>query len=633
MTGAFRLAAASLVALAAIPAHAQSLDELREMSIDDLANVNVTSVSKTDQSLGDAAAAVYVIHRDEIVRSGAATLPEILRLAPNLQVYQRSPAEWVVTARGLNGNTAAQSYSNKLLVLIDGRPVYTPLFSGVYWDMPDLVPDSIDRIEVISGPGATLWGANAVNGVINVITRDSSQLDGFYADLRAGPDRQLGGVRIGGSAGDELSFAVHARALREDAFDLAGGASAQDDWRRVGGGFRVDWTPTMRDRVMLEGEIFDGALDRPGGTAEDIAGRHLSLRWNRQTSAAGELQAQLFYDRITRNAQASGGGNFSVDTYDAELQHNWLVDGRHSVVAGAGARIADYRIDGTPSFFFDPPSRGLFIANAFVQGNFALSPALTATAGIKLERLPFAGVSLLPEVRLAWKATPSILLWGAVSRAVRSPTPFDVDVEERAGLVSLSGNPAFRTEKLTAFELGTRMQPSPGLSYSATLFYHRYDDLRTVEIVPGPGLSLSWGNALEGEIYGLDAWGDLRLLPWWTLTAGLTVIERDLAFKPGGSGILGTAQLGTDSPYVVKLQSAMNLGRDVTLNLNFRAYGDLRGGAVSDYRELGGRLAWQASQGITLSVTGTNLLHDRHLQYPGGDLVPRRLMAGAELAF
>jgi iron complex outermembrane recepter protein len=216
---------------------------------------------------------------------------------------------------------------------------------------------------------------------------------------------------------------------------------------------------------------------------------------------------------------------------------------------------------------------------------------------------------------------------------VRSPTPFDVDVEERFGPVSLSGNPTFRTEKLTAFELGTRVQPARGLSFSLALFYHRYDDLRTVEIVPGPGLSLSWGNGLKGNLYGFEAWADWRPTSWWTLAGGVTVLKRDFRFKAGATGILGTAQLGTDPPYYATLRSAMKLGPRVALDLDFRAVGALRDSAVPSYQELGGRLAWQVTPQITLLVTGSNLLHEHHQEYPGGDLIPRRVMAGVELRY
>jgi iron complex outermembrane receptor protein len=628
--------AAALIALS-LPwsdARGQEVENLRGMSIDDLAEVNVSSVSKTDQPLSEAAASIYVISRDDIIRSGATTLPEMLRLAPNLQVYQKTPSDWVVTARGLNGNSAAQSYSNKLLVLIDGRTVYTPLFSGVYWDLPDVLPDNVDRIEVISGPGATLWGANAVNGVINIITRSSSESKGLYADARAGPDRQAIGARISGRAGHDVSYEIHGRYLHEDAFDLASGASAHDPWHHLQGGLRVDWTPGDADLLTLQGDLFGGRNGQPGATAEHMSGRNLVARWNRNLGSAGELGAQLFYDRIARDSRAVGGGKFHTDTFDAELQHN-ITLGAHSIVWGLGARTVDYMIEGTPGFFFVPPHRNLFIANGFAQDSIALGKALTFTGGIKAEHLPYAGTSVLPEARLAWKVGPKTLLWASVERAVRSPTPFDEDVQERVPpLVALSGNPQFRTEKLWSFELGTRLQPTQGFSLSATAFYHRYQDLRTIEFGTGPAaLNLTWGNNLKGDVYGIEAWADLQLSSWWSLSGGATWLHRDLVFSDGGSGLLGPTQAGNDPPYVFTLRSSMSPLTDVTFSLGARAVGRLSGSEVPPYAELDGRVAWQVTSALALSVSGTNLLHKRHQEYPGADSIPRRIMGGVELRY
>jgi iron complex outermembrane receptor protein len=634
--GLIALIAALAVAGASDSARAQEIEALRGMSIEDLQNINVTSVSKTDMPLSDAAAAIYVISHDDVLRSGATTIPEMLRLAPNLQVYEKSPWEWVVTARGLNGNDAAQSFSNKLLVLIDGRTVYTPLFSGVYWDLPDVLPDDIDRIEVISGPGATLWGANAVNGVINIITRRSSDTKGFHADLRAGPDRQALGARISGRAGRNLSYEVHGRFLHEKHADASSdGASAEDGWHHGELGFRADWTPRDADLLTLEGEIFKGRNYQPLAMREDTSGGNLNLRWTRQLNGGGQIQAQAFYDRIERDDRASGGGLFHTQTYDAEIQHNFTT-GSHAIVWGGGARLVDYRIDGTPSFFFTPAHRGLFIANAFAQDSIGLSDSLTLIAGMKAERLPYAGTSILPEVRLAWKLAPSALVWASVERAVRSPTPFDEDVQERVGTaIALSGNRLFTTEKLTAFELGTRLQPAPSLSLSLTGFYHLYDDLRTVELFAGPAalLNLTWDNNLKGHTYGIETWADWRVTSWWTISGGATLLARHFTFKPGGGGLLGPDQNGNDPPYVVKLRSSFNPLRDVSFDAEFRAYGPLHASTVKAYQELDARLAWQVTPKITLSANGTNLLHDRHREYEGGDFIPRRIMGGLELRY
>ncbi len=626
--GAFAMSAAftSHASAAAV----ETGQDLANLSIEQLAQLEIRSVSKRPEPLSEAPASLYVIDHDQIVRSGAVTLPEILRLAPNLQVYQQTPAHWVVTARGLNGAPFAQSFSNKLLVMVDGRTVYTPLFSGVYWDMPDLLPDDIERIEVISGPGATQWGANAVNGVINIITRNSSSTTGAYAHVQAGTSEQVAGLRFGGQASPDLSYRVYAKGLRQDAFEIPGDGSARDKWHRLGGGFRLDWTPTSKDSVMFEGDIFSGRDEQLAPGHESLSGRDLVVRWNRESDAGQHLQVQAFYDRSSRDSRSAGGGSFVLDTYDVDLQHSLPLGPRNTLVWGGGARVGDYRITGTPSFFFEPSSRDLFLANAFVQDTFALSPKLSVTGGLKAERDPYVGLSLLPEVRVAFKPAESTLLWASMEHAVRSPTPFDVDVQERVPGVTLSGNRDFRTEKLTAYELGVRAQPLAGLSFSATAFYHDYDDLRSVELGSGPGLDLYWGNGLAGHSYGLEAWASTRPMPWWTLSAGMTLLKEDFHFKRGSTALLPTYQNGIDPGHQFTLRSAMNLGSSVMLDLDLRSVGRLENGGIPAYAELGGRLAWNVSDHLTLTVSGANLLHDHHVEYMGGDAIPRRVLAGLE---
>src|SRR5579884_3719995 len=306
-------------------------EDLSNLSIEQLAQIQVRSVSKRAQPLSDAPTAIYVIDHDQIVRSGALTIPEMLRLAPNLQVYQQAPGRWVVTARGLNGNPAAQSFSNKLLVLIDGRTVYTPLFSGVYWDLPDLLPDDIERIEVISGPGATLWGANAVNGVINIITRRAASTSGGFASVDVGTGQQVIGLRFGGSAGQDLSYRIYGRWIREDAFELPTGSSSGDGWHRLGGGFRTDWTPTEQDVVTVQGDIIHGEEDQAGSSSESISGHDLVAKWNREPSADEHLQLEAFYDEIARG-QTPSSPSFHVSTYDIDLQHSFSLGRAHQIV-------------------------------------------------------------------------------------------------------------------------------------------------------------------------------------------------------------------------------------------------------------------------------------------------------------
>lgn len=634
------IGACALCCALASPATAQQLasadqqPDLSNLSIEQLAQLPVTSASKREQPLNDVPASLYVIDHDQIVRSGAVTIPQMLRLAPNLQVYQTSPSNWVVTARGLDGDPADQSFSNKLLVLIDGRTVYTPLFSGVYWDMPDLLPDDIERIEVISGPGATLWGANAVNGVINIITRSASSTSGAYASARAGTNEQVAGLRIAGSAGRQLSYRAYLRWLHQDAFELPGDGSAEDSWHRFGGGFKVDWTPSAPDLVTFQGDAFGGREVELLGPSEDISGHDLVVLWNRDMGDGQQLQVQAFYDRIARG-EVSTSPAFHIDTYDVDLQQSLRLGSRNQLVVGGGARVAHYKINGIANFFFfTPEGRNLFLANAFIQDTFAVSSKLSVTGGLKAEHDPYVGTSLLPDFRIAYKAVPSTLLWASVSHAVRSATPFDEDVQERGegGIITISGNRDFRTEKVTAYQLGLRSQPLSALSFSVTGFYNRYDDLRTIELGTGPGLlNLFWGNSLAGTTYGVEAWGSLSIAPWWTLSAGTTLMRENFHFKQGATlPGLGTFQNGLDPDRQFTLQSSMDLGNSVTFDLNFRDVGKLNHGGIPAYAELGGRLAWNMTNHFALSLSGQNLLHAHHIEYAGGDEIPRVVLLGLE---
>jgi iron complex outermembrane receptor protein len=630
VTPGFAGALAIGCALWADSAGAQTDQALRDMSIEDLAQISVSSVSKTDEPVSDAAAAIFVITHDDIRRSGAATLPEMLRLAPNLEVYQQGPGQWVVTARGLDGNPGAQSFSNKLLVLVDGRSVYTPLYSGVYWDLPDVLPADIDRIEVISGPGATLWGANAVNGVINIITRSAARTQGLLLDLRAGTSRQALGARLGGQWGDSLAWRAALRWLHEDAGFSATGTSAQDSFERLGLNAQIDWTPSLHDTVTARGEVSNGRLGDADLSHEDTATRNLSLRWQRQ-QAAGAIQVQATYDRVERTTLPENS-SFFTEAWDLDAQQSLALGARHHLVWGGGLRLTHYGIDGTASLKFDPAVGTLDLADAFVQDKVELTPGLSLTAGLKLEKDPDAPASVLPELRLAWKPASTTLIWAAMSGAVRSPTPFDRDVEEQAGPVTLSGDKSFRTEKLTAYEIGLRAQPARTLSFSATAYYNDYARLRSIELLPGPGLNLIWGNKLYGHTYGLDAWFNWRPLAWWTLSGGTALISEHFAFAPGASGLLGTAQLASDPSSQFRLRSAFNLPAAFEFDAMVRAVGPLPSPYVPAYREMDVRLARPISGKARLQVTGTNLLHARHQEYPGGDFIPRRIMAGLDLA-
>jgi iron complex outermembrane receptor protein len=611
------------------------VEDLRELSIDQLAQVQVTSVAKSPEPLSDAPAAIYVISHDDIIRSGAISLPEILRLAPNLDVVQTSASSYIITARGFSGNVTDQNFTNKLLVLIDGRSVYTPLYSGVYWDVQDVPPEDIERIEVISGPGATLWGANAVNGVINIITRKSSQTQGGVIDIAGGSLGMSIGVQYGGRISDDLTWRVYAKSFTEYDTVTASGAKADDDWSKPQGGFRLDWTPTAADAVTFQGDAYSGDESQAGEPDQYISGGDLETRWTHAWQDGSSLQVQADYDQTDRGTP-DGDGHFTLATYDLDVQDSFAPDARNEVVFGGGLRFSRYAIAGSASLLFEPPRRWLDLSNAFVQDTFSVTRALKLIAGLKLEDDPFSGLAVLPDLRLSWKPVDQAMLWAAVSRAIRSLTPFDRDVVEKIGpTVFLIGGPDFQPETLTAYELGARVQFTPRLSFSISGYYNAYDDLKTIEPAPGGFIPLRWGNMMDGYTYGFEAWGEYRLAPWWRLDASFDDLEEHLTFKAGASGLLGTAQAGDDPEHQASLKSSMDLPHNVTLDADLRYVSALPDPAVPAYVELNGRIGWNINEHVQLSLSGFNLLHAHHLEFPASEAnaAPRSVLAELRLRF
>ena len=634
LAAAFAMLALSAV-VAAQMADRAGAEALKGLSLEELANVEVTSASKSTQLLSEAPAAIYVITHDDIVRSGAQSVPEVLRLAPNLQVTQLSANNYVVTARGFGGDPQAQNFANKLLVLIDGRSVYTPLYSGVYWDAQEVLLEDVARIEVISGPGATLWGANAMNGVINIITRTAAETQGSLAGAAGGNLERNIDARHGGQLNETTQYRIYTKLIDNSALELPDGTSAHDAWTKVQGGFRIDWARTA-DALTLQGDAYRATENQLDAGDVGIAGANMLTRWQ-HTTEGSQLQVQAYVDQTQRRAPI-GGDAFVLHTYDVEIQDALAAGPNQRVVVGAGERVNSYGITNSDSLLFVPPSRTLNLADVFAQDTISLGRPVKLTIGLKLEDDPYSGWTPLPDIRASWDVGDKTLLWAAVSRSIRSPTPFDDDVVEKSGgRVFLTGNAQFDPEKLTAYEIGYRAQPSALVSLSVSSFYNVYDDLRTIEPDSSTNfLPLHWGNLMQGDTYGVEAWSNVQLTDWWRLAPGVKWLHKDLHFSPGASGLLGLAQAGADPSTQAQLRSSMNFGPAVTFDASLQHVSALPAPMTPGYYDVTARLAWRVSKMVDLSLSGFNLTHAHHIEFAvadGGEEISRSFIGAVRVTF
>src|SRR5579859_7008191 len=457
--------ALSLCAASAAEADGPStIVELKQLNVEDLMNVEVTSVSRHPEKLLAAASAIQVITQEDIRRSGATSIPEALRLADNLQVAQKNSHDWAISARGFNTDLA-----NKLLVMIDGRTVYTPLYSGVFWDVQDYLLEDIDRIEVISGPGGALWGANAVNGVINIITKSAKDTQGMYAEAGGGSQPQdFAGVRYGGALGADTAFRVYSKYFDRSAEVLANGDSASDSWRQGRAGVRVDSEASARDRLTLQGDYYDSRESEQTGGIAALSGANVLGRWTRSVSENSDWSLQSYIDQThlgdpvapltVSGVQFSPPGTLYDDltTYDVDFQDRFSLGARHRVVWGLGYRRTQDAVIEAPAVGFFPAVLDQNLYSGFVQDEIAFPKNLSFTLGTKLEHNDYTGFEFEPDARFSWAVSSEQALWAAVSRAVRTPSRIDHDLSEGTPpyLVLLKGSANFTSEALLAYELG-----------------------------------------------------------------------------------------------------------------------------------------------------------------------------------
>jgi iron complex outermembrane receptor protein len=628
--------------------------DLTSLSLEQLLNTTVTSVSKTTEKRLQAPAAIYVITQEDIRRSGVTTLAEALRLAPGVDVARINSNQWAVGIRGFNSGL-----SRSTLVLIDGRSVYTPLFAGTYWDVQDTMLEDVDRIEVIRGPGGALWGANAVNGVINIITKNSHETQGSLATAGGGTEeKDFVGYRYGGKTSDDLAYRFYGKYFDRDASHSTVGDN--DDGSRMGqAGFRTDWQFDRHNSLTFQGDTYKGREDERvtdvtytapfAQTTEDNNtpfGGNVLGRWKHEESAHSNMALQFYYDRTDRNDPDLKAG---LDTFDLDFQHSLPLGNRHALTYGTGYRVTADHVDGIPAIKnLLPADKTLNLWSAFVQDQITVVPErLNFTLGSKVEHNDYTGWEFQPNGRLAWTPTPKQTLWSSVSRAVRTPSRVDRNPDIALGAVGTGlpppfpaiaafryiPNEHFRSETILAYELGYRVQPSKSFYASIDGFFNRYDHLQSINILslrtesdPPPDKFLFpfvFENGLKARVYGgeLDSvWNPLR---WWRLEGTYSYLRLN-EDKKGGTldGVSETSVEGSSPRHQVMFRSSMDL-HSFEIDPMVRYVSGLPAQKTPAYWTMDLHLGWHARRHLELALVGQNLFQARHPEFGDANEIQR----------
>jgi iron complex outermembrane receptor protein len=606
-----------------------SLIYLKSLSIEELMQTRITSVSKKSEELFSVAAAVTVITQQDIQRAGVQSIPEALRLVPGLQVAQIDGSRYAIGARGFN-----EFFANKLLVLIDGRSIYTPLFSGVNWAAEDTIIEDIDRIEVIRGPGATVWGANAVNGVINIITKHSEQTQGGMVSTVIGShDLPMASARYGGRINDYTSYRLFAKGFQRESFDSTDGGDANDSWKSLRTGFRIDSNHTDNDELSLQGEIYDNEAEATGDVigftvlqgTEVLSGGHLLANWEHQLSNESTLDFQFYYDHTQRDLVIA---EEIRDTIDLEFKHHWEPQGVHDIVWGAGYRWTADDITGTIPISFSPDSRTDELWSAFIQDDInIIKDKVWITLGSKFEHNDYSGLEIQPSIRLRYKPTEKQIIWAAVSHAVRTPARSDHDLVTNLGSVDLGGgysamaqvlgDERFDSEKLVAYEVGYRLQPNAKLSLDLATYYNVYDDIRSLNPDPESPWIIYFGNSAEGNTYGFEIQATWQATRNLKVFAAYTFLDIDLTDTYPLTASDSVSEETLSPKHQVQIRSYLDLPHNLALDTELY-YVDTIGQdntTIDPYLRFDLQISWQPKDSFRLSVGAENLFNSSHQEF------------------
>lgn len=610
---------------------------LKRMSVEELLAQPVISVSRRAEAWSQAPSNVFLIRNQAVGSTGANTLPELLRMAPGFFVAQKSASEWAVNARGF---VRTNSASNKLLVTIDGRTAYSPLFSNVFWESTSVFLPDLDRIEVISGPAGSTWGANAVNGVISIQSKSAHDTLGGFVSVTTGTEQDGFAARYGTKFGSSGAARIYVQsAQHEPTFSRLGRDDDYDSWRSFQAGMRADWGHVDTGMFTLQSDVFQGDYRHSPQLSSDNF--NILARWSRDFSPENQVWIRAYHEYVQG---ALDGLNYEVShTTEIELQQHLRITRIQDFIWGANYRLMEDSISNTPGFVILPADLDFALGSLFAQHTLDIAGgAVRLTSGVRAEHNYYSGWEHLPSIRAAWKFSNQ-LLWAAASRSARIPSRFDSDYYAPATppYSIVQGGPNFKAEIVKAYELGWRAQPAKAVSLTATAYYNDYDDLRSVE-PSGPAIiPATIANLVAGRSYGLEVFVDWDVTSWWRLRAGGFSMRQETWLKPGGADLENTHGESSFPEYQGQLRNTFRLGENVTWWTSLRhvaevpAY-DGGGGVVPAYTELDMSLTWRARKDLELNLTGRNLLDRSHPEIGGLNArreIPRSAQASVRLKF
>jgi iron complex outermembrane receptor protein len=617
--------------------------DLTKASLEELANLQVTSVSKKEQSLSKAGAAIFVITQEDIRRSGMTNIPDLLRMAPGVNVARLDANTWAISIRGFNNR-----YSNKVLVLIDGRSVYSEVFSGVNWDQQDVPLEDIERIEVIRGPGGTLWGPNAMNGAINIITKRSQDTQGGLITAATGSEENLAGlVQYGGKIGVKGAYRAFGSYFNIEPSILAAGAEGADGWHGSHGGFRSDWNLSPHDTLSVEADLLQTAegqtvtavianqlpLVRTFNDRVTVGAGNLDAQYGHTFSNGSELSVLTYFDRFERHDEADN----VIQKFDGELQYNFRIGSRQDFVAGADYRLTSASYKGLYDTFMVPDHVLDNLFSMFLQDEITLTHTLALTVGSKIEHNAFTGLEFEPSADLVWTPRVRQSVWLSVARAIRQPSLLDENIQIASavvqvnpstfGVAELSGNPLLETERVLDYELGYRNQVNRKVSVDISTFLSNYTDLRTTQteasfftLTPGPPhlvLPATWSNAGRAQDFGAELSGSWDVTSRWRISPGFSFLHMNVHPEPASS-VSADPSRGTSPRHQAQLRSSVKLGRRLEWDSSAYFVGVLTSGPVPAYTRLDTRLGWTMGEYMYVSVGGQNLLTPHHFEFVNG---------------